>query len=155
MTSASIPIVELLPHGSEMALIDRLIESSAERSIGIVEITDASEFLGPSGVPCWVGIEYMAQTVAARVGFEARLKGEAPPVGYLLGTRRFESDRAYFPPGSRLRIVAEPLLVESGFGSFSCSIEMDRVLATAVLNTYRPAEELSAPDTTLKRGERG
>lgn len=140
MTPASVPIVELLPHGKEMALIDQLVESSAELSIGVVEVRPDSEFAEAAGVPCWVGIEYMAQTIAARAGFEARLRGEAPPIGYLLGTRKLVSELPFFPIGSRLRIAASPLLVESGFGSFSCSIETDKVVATAILNTYQAAE---------------
>lgn len=149
MTPASIPVVDLLPHGSEMALIDQLLESSESRSVAAVEIRADSEFAGPAGVPCWVGLEYMAQTIAARVGFEAYLNGEEPPLGYLLGTREFVSRVPLFAIGSRLRIIASPLLVDRGFGSFSCSIEIDTVVATAVLNTYRPER----PDADAGRGE--
>lgn len=151
MTPASIPIVELLPHGSEMALIDQLVESSESRSVAAVEITADSEFASPVGVPCWVGLEYMAQTIAARVGYEAYLNGEEPPVGYLLGTREFVSRAPLFAIGSRLRVVVSPVLVDQGFGSFSCSIELDTVVAAAVLNTYRPVLER----TPSKGEERG
>jgi len=143
----SIPVTELLPHGPEMTLIDKLVESSADRSVGIVTITTSSEFVESGGVPSWVGIEYMAQTIAARVGYDAYLRGESPPVGLLLGTRNYSTLVSEFAIGSELRIIVKPLFVESGFGSFTCTIKTDAVVAEAVLNTYQPTNEVLADIT--------
>jgi predicted hotdog family 3-hydroxylacyl-ACP dehydratase len=41
--------------------------------------------------------------------------------------------------GAKLTITVEPVVVDSGFGAFQCAIATDRVVATAVVNTYRPA----------------
>lgn len=145
MRPDSFPAHELLPHGPEMTLIDRLSESTDARSVGVVEITPETRFAGATGVPAFVGIEYMAQTIAARVGFLARLEGKPPPIGFLLGTRSYVSAIAEFPMGSSLRIIVEPLLVDAGFGSFQCRIEADSVLVSSILNTYQPsAEEVEA-----------
>lgn len=137
---SSIPVVDLLPHGPEMTIIDRLISFTGNGSVAVVAVTPESKFFAGTGVPAWVGIEYMAQTIAAHAGFEARLRGEPPAIGFLLGTRLYECAVAEFPSGANLEIVVEKLFGESGFGSFECSIAADEILAKAVLNTYRPGD---------------
>lgn len=136
---SAIPIGELVPHGPEMTLIDRVLTYSPERTVAAVEITRRSPFFARTGVPAWVGIEYMAQTIAARAGYEARLRGEPPSVGYLLGTRAYRSELAEFPLGAALTVAVEPVVVDEKLGAFQCSIVADRVIATAVVNTYQPA----------------
>ena len=138
MDPGSVQIGELVPHGPAMTLIDRLVEYSPERSIAIAVVTQENPFFGESGVPAWLGIEYMAQTIAAHAGYEARLRGERPAVGYLLGTRAYETDVGEFALGSTLTITVEPVAREAGLAAFQCSIATDRVVATAVVNTYQP-----------------
>ncbi len=138
MDCSSVPIGELLPHGPEMTVIDRLVEYSPQRSIATVAVTEESPFCLRSGVPAWVGIEYMAQTIAAHAGFEARLRGERPAVGFLLGTRAYESEVCEFALGSTLTITVEPIVVEARLAAFQCSIATDHVVAKAVVNTYQP-----------------
>jgi predicted hotdog family 3-hydroxylacyl-ACP dehydratase len=135
----AIPIGELLPHGPEMTVIDRLLVYSPERSIAEVAVTERSLFFARTGVPAWVGIEYMAQTIAARAGYEARLRGEPPAIGYLLGTRAYRSSLPEFPLGATLTVTVEPLVVDEKLSAFQCSIGSDSVIATAVVNTYQPA----------------
>jgi len=142
--SSNVPIGELLPHGPEMTVIDRLLEYSPQRSVASAVVTQASPFFHGSGVPAWVGIEYMAQTIAAHAGFEARLRGERPAIGFLLGTRAYESEASEFVLGSTLKITVEPVVVEARLAAFQCSIASDHMLAKAVVNIYQPeAHELA------------
>ena len=123
MDCKAIPIGELLPHGPEMTLIDRLVEYAPQRSVATVD--DRRETAGSSpdrGVPAWVGIEYMAQTIAAHAGYEARLRGEPPAIGFLLGTRAYRSEVGEFPLGAALTISVEPLVADAKLGAFQCSI---------------------------------
>jgi predicted hotdog family 3-hydroxylacyl-ACP dehydratase len=144
MDPASIPVAELLPHGPKMILIDRLVAYDAKQSVAAAAVRRSSKFFDETGVPAWVGIEYMAQTVAAHAGFEARLRGSPPTIGFLLGTRSYECRVAEFPLGADLRIIVEPLFTETGLGSFSCAIEHEGVLAHAVISTYQPgADEIA------------
>jgi predicted hotdog family 3-hydroxylacyl-ACP dehydratase len=145
MDSASVPVRELLPHGPEMTLIERLAEYSPQRSVATVTITRQSRFGEASGVPAWVGIEYMAQTIAAHAGYERRLSGKPPAIGFLLGTRAYRSDIGVFPLGATLTISVEPLVADAKLAAFQCAIVTDRVVATAVVNTYQPTvDELAA-----------
>jgi predicted hotdog family 3-hydroxylacyl-ACP dehydratase len=140
MTDCSaIPIGELLPHGPAMTLIDRLVEYGPRRSAAAVTVTAQSRFFAGGGVPAWVGIEYMAQTIAAHAGYEARRHGGRPAIGFLLGTRAYRAEVVEFPLGAALTIGIEPVVVDGGFGAFQCEIVAQHVLATAVVNTYRPS----------------
>jgi predicted hotdog family 3-hydroxylacyl-ACP dehydratase len=141
MDPAAIPICELLPHGPEMIVIDQLLSYDPDRSIAVAEVSERSVYFERTGVPAWAGIEYMAQAVAARGGFEARLRGEAPAIGFVIGTRAYASSIHEFPNGCRLTLCVEPEFVEAGLAAFKCTIATDRVVATAVVNTYRPSTE--------------
>ena len=139
MSCAAIPIGELVPHGPGMTIIDRLVEYGPKRSVATVAIERTRRFFADTGVPAWVGIEYMAQTIAAHAGYEARLRGERPTIGFLLGTRAYRSEVAEFSLGAALTITIESLVADAGFGAFQCAIATDRVVATAVVNTYQPS----------------
>jgi predicted hotdog family 3-hydroxylacyl-ACP dehydratase len=122
-----------------MTLIDRLVSYDAKRSVATAAVDESNPFFEAGGVPAWAGIEYMAQTIAAHAGFAARLRGEEPTIGFLLGTRAYMSSVQEFVEGARLTIIVEPQFADSGFASFKCSIETDRVVATAVVSTYEPS----------------
>src|SRR5687767_9882834 len=139
MDPSAVHVGELLPHGAEMRLVDRLVSYDPARSVVAAAVSDRCVFFDRTGVPAWAGIEYMAQAVAVHAGFEARLRGDAPAVGFLLGTRAYESFVDEFPSGCTLTISVEPLVLERGFAAFRCSIETDRVLAAAVINVYQPS----------------
>jgi predicted hotdog family 3-hydroxylacyl-ACP dehydratase len=141
MEPSAIAIEELLPHGPSMIVIDRLVSSDAARSVARSKVRRTSKFFDGCGVPSWAGIEYMAQTVAARAGFEARLLGNRPRIGFLLGTRSYECVAAEFPLDAELAITVEPLFAEQGLGSFRCVVEHEGPLARAVINTYQPKDE--------------
>ena len=147
MDCADVPIGELLPHGPEMTLIERLIEYSPQRSVATAVLTPRSRFAEAGGVPAWVGVEYMAQTIAAHAGYEGRLRGQPPAIGFLLGTRAYRSELGVFPHGATLTISVEPLVTDGKLGAFMCAIAIDRVVSTAVVNTYRPTVDVLAAAT--------
>ena len=116
-------IESLLPHSGTMVLLDRLIAADEERLCAQVVIRPDSLFMGPEGVGSWIGIEYMAQSIAAFAGYKARLRGESAKVGFLLGTRRYDVSCALFPPGAVLWIMVKRVMqADNGLGSFECAI---------------------------------
>jgi len=135
----------LVPHAEPMVLLDRVISFKDENLCAEVGIRPDSLFCGVDGVGAWVGIEYMAQAIAAHAGYEQQLHGNPIKIGFLLGSRRYESNCPTFPLGSVLRVyVHRVLLSENGLGSYECRIEDNRdnnnnVLATATVTVFQPA----------------
>ncbi len=133
-------ISNLVPHRGPMLLIDRLLEDDADLVRVEAIVKPDQLFLTPQGLPAWVGIELMAQTVASWAGLRALEKHEPVKLGFLLGTRRYECSRPYFPVGSRLEIEArQELVAESGLAVFACRLMLEgELLATAQLNAFQP-----------------
>ncbi|MEL7448023.1 MAG: 3-hydroxydecanoyl-ACP dehydratase, partial [Pseudomonadota bacterium] len=99
----------------------------------------------PNGVPSWVGIEYMAQTVAVLAGSQASDEGDGAPLGYLLGTRRYTCETPWFTDGTVLRVRCEEQLFDgNGLGVYACHIEDSNAagtpIASARLTVYRKAK---------------
>src|SRR5690606_587210 len=120
------PIEEIVPHQGGMSLLDRVLEWNDESITAELVVPHAGLFVDSDGVPAWVGIEYMAQAIAAWAGCRARRAGQPPGLGFLLGSRRYESREAVFPCGTRLLVRARcELLGDNGLGMFACSIEAE------------------------------
>jgi len=140
MDVLTLPISELLPHDPPMVLLDRVLAFDESSLVAEVTIRPDSVLCDDSGVPGWVGIEYMAQAVAAHAGARARLQGKAPTIGYLLGTRSYKCSVPVFPPGTRLTVHVKALFVEMSLGAFECRLEAGEEVARATLNVYQPAD---------------
>jgi len=129
-----------VPHRGAMSLLDS-VERCDELSIVVrVRVPAGGLFAGADGVPAWVGIEYMAQTVAAWAGARARAGGGSPRIGYLLGSRRYEATVAAFAIGAELQVFAQcELMGDNGLGLFDCRItQHGRVLASGRLSVFEP-----------------
>jgi len=134
------PITELVPHRGAMLLIDRLLEDDADMVRVEATIKPGELFLAPEGLPAWVGVELMAQTVASWAGLRALEAKRPVQLGFLLGTRRYECSRPFFPVGSRVQIEARQEMVgENGLAVFACKLFLEQELvATAQLNAFQP-----------------
>ena len=135
-------IDQVLPHKDQMQLLHRLLEWSDDAVAAEVVVPAHGLFVRDGGVPAWVGVEYMAQAVAASAGYRARLGGREPGIGFLLGTRRYTCSRELFPAGARLRVEARcELLGDNGLGMFACRIVVDgQEWAAANVSVYEPAD---------------
>lgn len=135
------PISAIVPHTGKMCLLDRAVDGDAESMCCEVTIKDDGLFFKDGGVDAWVGIEYMAQTVAAWAGWRARLRGEAPQIGFLLGSRRYECSQPRLALGQTYRIdVHRQFQADNGLGQFDCSIQLDgQIVASATLTVFEPA----------------
>lgn len=140
-------IESLIPHRGAMRLLDRVLEVGDEHVLAEVDVPFDGLFVRDGAVPSWIGIEYMAQAVAAWAGARARQRGGEPHAGLLLGTRRYEVQCEGFPSGKRLRVQARcELIGANGLGQFDCRITMDgSELALARISVLDPpggAEDL-------------
>ena len=151
MRDCSYPMVELLPHAPPMILLDRVTGWDQGRLYAMVEIRSDNPFYVPGhGVPCHVGIEYMAQACGAYAGLEAKHAGQPVRIGFLLGTRHFSSQTPWFQLGEILTVSILEVLRESSMGVFDCRIAHDGdEVATARLNVYQPEDAaIAATDST-------
>ncbi len=140
------PLETLLRHRAPMLLLTDVVETGATHAVAEVRIDPSSAFYqAPQGVPSWVGIEYMAQTVAVLAGSQACDDGGGAPLGYLLGTRRYTCETPWFADGTVLRVRCEEQLFDgNGLGVYACSIEggidAGAPIASARLTVYRKAK---------------
>lgn len=134
------PLAQLLPHAGNMILLDRIEHHDEESIVAYARVREDAPFTQPDGsYPAYVGIEIMAQSIAAYAGLRAKQAGEPVKLGFLLGTRRYECNVERFPAGSELRICARRSLEdESGMGVFECELDAHEIRVTARLNVYRP-----------------
>jgi len=124
MTPIELTIDQVLPHVGRMLLLDELISHT---DIGIMtKVTihvDSVLCDGISGVPAWVGMEYMAQAACAYSGVYEVRAGDKPKIGLLLGTRSFKSTVSFFPVGSQLMVAAELVMSDDDdLAVFKCRI---------------------------------
>lgn len=136
------PLAELIPHAGDMILIDQVLSFDEEQIHTRATVKPGGLFNRPDGsLPAWVGIELMAQSVAAYAGCHARRKGEPVALGFLLGTRKFECNVEHFPAGTELSIHGlRSLEDDNGMGVFECHLRGDGFHASARLNVFRPPQ---------------
>ncbi len=132
-------VTELVPHSGKMSLLDNIIEYRDVWLRAEVCITADSMFADERGVPAWIGLEYMAQAVAAFSGWQERLKGGSPKLGFLLGTRKYLCSTDYFSVGTTLTVTVQlEMEAANGLNVFQCVLQGEGVDASANLNVFQP-----------------
>ena len=132
-------ITEILYHAPPMILIDRVKAYDEVTVVSVVEITPDSPFLNENEVPAYVGIEYMAQSIAAYSGIKARDAGGTVKIGYLVSSRNMNLDCRAYAIGDKLEITVHLVYDETPMAVFDCTIRRDeKLVAEARLNVYQP-----------------
>jgi len=144
MVPAKFPAIEeLLTHRGNMRLIERVL-ACGDEGIQVEARVDGNAWYADSegGMPAWIGIELMAQAIAALVGLNAREKGLPPKQGLLLGTRSFSSRVLAFARDAVLRVDAREIFQEAnGLAAFDARIQLaGEVVAEATLKVFQPAD---------------
>lgn len=137
---------KILPHNHPMILIDKLEEVNLEEGFVSASVTITTDKIfydnTIQGIDAYVGIEFMAQTIACFSYFKFGQK--SPKIGFLLGTRAYKCDIERFEQGKTYLIRAKELYSDSELVSFECFIyNENKAVANAVVNAYQPdnAEE--------------
>lgn len=136
------PVEALLPQSHAMVLLDRVVEAGEEHIVVELSVRDDGLFSSPGhAVPAWVGLEYMAQAIAAYSGYHRKCRGEAIGLGFLLGTRHYHCSVGCFPCGTLLRVRAEKIIEAANeMCVFACVIEGDNIHASSNLNVLLPKD---------------
>jgi predicted hotdog family 3-hydroxylacyl-ACP dehydratase len=124
-----------------MILIDRMIDATDAGSVCEVTIGPQTLFIGPGGVPAFVGLEYMAQAVAAYGGYKSHLAGEPMAIGFLIGTPQLKTYCQFFCCGQTLQIQVTHVWGNHELRQFQCMIHdalTAKLLQQAELNIFKP-----------------
>ena len=139
MTNFSVE--DLVPHSGLMSLLDRIVDYGDDWLEAQVDISANTLFLEAQGIPALVGLEYLAQTIAAFSGVEEQLQGNKPKLGFLLGTRKFECSTDYFQLGQTITLkVQREMKAENGLHVFQCVLSGEGLSATATINVFQPED---------------
>ena len=137
-------VEQLVRHRGDMSLLDEVMEYGDTWLKARSTVTKNNLFLIDGRVPSWIGIEYMAQTVAALAGTRARRRDEPVRVGFLVGTRKYLAEQPAFPLGSVLTVVvSEVVMGENGLGVFDCELTCNPpggrgFVVSTRLNVFQP-----------------
>lgn len=142
---AEFSMSQLLPHEGRMLLVDELLEHREDGIVTALTIHANSVLCdGVSGVPAWVGMEYMAQTACAYAGIQEARAGEKPRISLLLGSRSYQARVPVFSIGARLVVSAQLMMRdEADLVVFQCSIrdaDSHAELAVGDIKAIRPAD---------------
>jgi predicted hotdog family 3-hydroxylacyl-ACP dehydratase len=137
------PIESIIPHRGTMLLIDSVVACSGESLTACATVRADAWYADAQGaMPAWIGIEVMAQAIAAHVGLMAMRDGSPARPGVLLGTRRYQAMRPAFASGAPLYVTVNELLRGAeGHGAYGCTIGQDGVLcAEATVKVFQPRD---------------
>jgi predicted hotdog family 3-hydroxylacyl-ACP dehydratase len=137
------PIEDLLPHRGTMRLIDRVSACAGDTLTAHATVSGNAWYADEHGaMPAWIGIELMAQAIAAHIALTAlRAGGRARP-GVLLGSRSYQALTPSFARAAQLRIdVRELLRGDAGHSAYECTIDHDGTrCAQAVIKAFQPPD---------------
>ena len=125
-----------------MLLVERVVAWDAQHAVVAAKPCADAWYSEDGAMPSWIGIELMAQAIAAHVGLVARSRGRPPKAGVLLGTRQYRASQPHFAAGAELMISARlTYRDESGLGAYDSAIALNGAeVATASVNVYEPPD---------------
>jgi predicted hotdog family 3-hydroxylacyl-ACP dehydratase len=125
-----------------MLLVERVVGWDAQHAVVAATPKAHAWYSEEGGMPSWIGIELMAQAIAAHVGLLARSHGKPPKQGVLLGARQYRAAQPRFAAGAELIISARMTYRDAtGLGAYDSAITLqDSVVATARVTVYEPPD---------------
>lgn len=150
MKTTTRPIEDLVPQDGDMILIDRVVGFDDERIEVEAEVRAAPLWPSRKSLPAAIGIEYMAQAIAAFSNLhKSARQGGKPKFGLLLGTRNFRSATPEFSIGTQFLVSAKIVTLDEQIGVFDCRLSAGgREVATATVNVFEPKDDV-VPDAAV------
>ncbi len=105
---------QLIPQRNPMVMVDGLLNSDEQSTTSTLTILEENmfvqqDFLQESGI-----IENMAQTAALRAGYQAKLKGSTPDIGFIGAVKRLTIQRL---PQTNEQLLTEITLTSEMLGA--------------------------------------
>ena len=141
-TSDEKDISHYVPHAGTMSLLDRVLASGDDWLEAEVAIRPDSTFCDGGKVGGWVGLEYLAQGIAAFAGVRAHKQGTAVKIGFLVSTRKYECSLPSFAVGDHLVIrVDHEYEADNGLSVFNCRMRKnEEEVASATITVFQPVD---------------
>jgi predicted hotdog family 3-hydroxylacyl-ACP dehydratase len=137
MSSVYPAIVDLVPHAGAMVLLDALTEWQSGHARCRATLREHAPFVVAGSVASEVTIEYMAQAVAACLGYEAITSGGGVRVGMIIACKRFEAHADKLHVGDLLEIDVRCIQGNESLSHFDCKVvRAGEVFSEAVLTLY-------------------
>ena len=119
------PLCDVMPHRERALLLDRVLEHADDSTLCSVTIgPDAWLRRSDGSVPPWVGVEYMAQCIAAHEAYRALAEGRTLEAGFLVRARSVQVRHGRFEAGEELRVRAARLRGRPGLGALTYRCEI-------------------------------
>jgi predicted hotdog family 3-hydroxylacyl-ACP dehydratase len=136
--SAFPPLEELIPHAGPMLLLDQLCDWSEGSARCTLTVRERAPFVSMAGeVESAVTIEYMAQAVAACLGYEALRGGGSVRVGMIIASKRFVAHGDKLRVGDALVIDVKRVRGNELLSHFDCWVRSsDALFSEATLTLY-------------------
>ena len=115
-------ITELVPHARPMLAVDELLDWRPGRVEVRLKIDPEDLFVVDGEVDGVVTLEYMAQGVAACLGYEAFRAGQAVRVGMVIACRSLTVERSPLLVGEEFVITAEQVRGSEWLSHFDTSM---------------------------------
>jgi predicted hotdog family 3-hydroxylacyl-ACP dehydratase len=133
-------IKELLLHDAPMLLLDKAKYFTDDYIHTVVNVSKNSLFFLREGVPSYVALEYMAQSIAVWNGMLARQQNDIPKVGFLISSRNLVLKVASFKEDTLLDVHGKINYNDGFMASFDCWVELNKeIVATATLSVFQPS----------------
>ncbi len=132
---------KILPHSYPMILINDVLDYNLEEKwlVSEVVIDDSSLFFDKSinGISSTVGIEFMAQSIGCYAYFKN--KCATPKIGFLLGSRLYNTSVDVFPLGERYTLKVNEIFTDEQIVAFDCIMydKDNEEVASATINVYQ------------------
>nr|WP_298413066.1 hypothetical protein [uncultured Halomonas sp.] len=134
-------IAPFVPQSQGMCLLDHIVAVDNDGLQADVTPNAESIFAIDAGIPAWIGLEWLAQAVAAWAGWHARTHRQPPAIGFLIGSKRFETLHEHLAIDHTYRVsIHLDFRADNGLGHFQGEIQDDEGvrLAHGTLTVFQP-----------------
>jgi predicted hotdog family 3-hydroxylacyl-ACP dehydratase len=130
-------IAELVPHGPPIRALDRIVHWEPGRAVCAMTLRAGMPFERDGRVASVATLEYLAQAVAACLGYEAYVGGEGVRVGMLVGIRKMDLLEPWIQVGSELELEVERVRGSDDASTFRGTARTaDGTVATAQMTLF-------------------
>jgi predicted hotdog family 3-hydroxylacyl-ACP dehydratase len=133
------PIDDLVPHSPPMRVVEQLVDWERGRARCTMFIRQHNPFVESGRVATLATLEFLAQAVAACLGYEAFTQGGTVRVGMLVGVRQMEVLEPYLAVGDELVLDVQRLRGTDEISTFTGETRVGgRVVSRANMTLVHP-----------------